>query len=264
MTIPHPFSLAGKHALVTGGGSGIGRGIALELARAGADVAVAGRRLEPLQETVAAVEALGRRAIAVTMDVADEDSVLAGVSEVAGAFDGRIDILVNNAGIGGPNACSAEGTPRWRQILATNVDGVFFCSHAVLPHMPDGGRVIHISSVLGKFGVPGYTAYCTSKHAVVGFTKAMALEVAPRAITVNAICPGWVETDMARQGMELMGQGLGIPYQEARRQALAAVPLGRILGTDEIGSLVVYLASPAAGGITAQSYSICGGQVMSS
>ncbi|MGA0060667.1 MAG: SDR family NAD(P)-dependent oxidoreductase, partial [Planctomycetota bacterium] len=175
MTTPHPFSLEGKHCLVTGGGSGIGRGIALELARAGAHVAVSGRRLAPLQETVAAVEALGQRAIAVTMDVAEEDSVLAGVREVARSLDGRIDILVNNAGIGGPNACSAEGTPRWRQIMATNVDGLFFCTHATLPHMPDGGRVVHISSVLGKFGVPGYTAYCTSKHAVIGFTKALAL-----------------------------------------------------------------------------------------
>jgi ketoreductase len=255
-------TLAGRHCLVTGGGSGIGRGIALELARAGAVVAVGGRREDPLRETVALVEQLGGRALAVRMDVADARSVLDATEALAAQLDGRVDVLVNNAGVGGPNACSQDGPDRWHEIMRPNVDGVFYVTRDTLRFMPDGGRVINISSVLGKFGVPGYTAYCASKHAVIGFTKALALELAPRRITVNALCPGWVETDMARQGMQLLADGLGLPFDEARRHALAAVPLGRILQPEEIGATVVHLAGEAASGITAQAWSICGGQVM--
>lgn len=257
------FDLRGRAALVTGGGSGIGRGIAFALARAGARVAVSGRREGPLRETVAALRAGGHEAIFRTMDVADPQSVRDGVADLAARFDGRIDVLVNNAGIGGPNACSAAGEDRWHEILRTNLDGVFFGSRETLRFMPDGGRVVNISSVLGKFGVPGYTAYCASKHGVIGFTKALALELAPRRITVNAVCPGWVETDMAKAGMELIAQASGTSYEAARHAALAAVPLGRILEPDEIGAMVVYLASPAASGVTAQAFSICGGQVQS-
>ena len=256
-------SLAGKSCVVTGGGSGIGRGIALELARAGAAVAVTGRREDPLRETVALVEQLGGSGLAMRMDVADPRSVQDATAAIAERFGGRIDVLVNNAGVGGANACSEDAPDRWHDIVRTNVDGVFYCTREALRVMPDGGRVINISSVLGKFGVPGHTAYCSSKHAVIGFTKALALEVAPRRITVNAICPGWVETDMARQGMEAMADGLGVSFDEARRQAIAMVPLGRILQPEEIGGAVVYLASDAASGITAQAWSICGGQVMS-
>ena len=195
------------------------------------------------------------------MDVTDSAAVDKRMAEFAECLDGKIDVLVNNAGIGGPNACSGDGPDRWDAIVRTNLDGTFFCSRAALRHMPDGGRVINISSVLGRFGVPGYTAYCSSKHALVGFTKALALEVASRKITVNAICPGWVETEMARDGMRLIATETGTSYEEARGGALGQVPLGRILQPAEIGGLVVYLASDAAGGLTAQSLSICGGQV---
>ena len=116
--------------------------------------------------------------------------------------------------------------------------------------------------MLGRFGVPGYTAYCASKHGVIGFTKALALEVAARKITVNAICPGWVETEMARDGMKLLGEALGVDYDAARKEALAQVPIGRILEPEEVGDLVVYMASEAAAGMTAQAVSICGGSTM--
>lgn len=260
----HIDNLADRTAIVTGGGSGIGRSIAIHLAQAGARVAVTGRRADALDETVARVrEHADVDAIAQVMDVCDERSVTLGIEAIAGRFGGRIDILVNNAGAGGPNACSTAGADRWREILATNLDGVFYCTREALRFMPDGGRVLSISSVLGKFGVPGYTAYCASKHGVIGFTKALALEVAPRQITVNAICPGWVETDMARSGMELLAQSMGTDYRQAREAALAAVPIGRILETDEIAGMVLYLAGPFAGGVTAQAFSICGGQVQS-
>ncbi len=255
------FRLDGKHCLITGGGTGIGRGIALECAAAGAIVAVTGRREDPLRETVALVEAAGGKAFAERMDVADPADVARATASIAARFDGRIDCLVNNAGIGGPNACSTDGEDRWASILSTNLDGTFYCCREALKAMPDHGRIVNISSVLGQFGVPGYTAYCASKHGVIGLTKALALEVAPRRITVNAICPGWVETEMARDGMRAMGEGLGVSYEDARQQALGMVPLQRILEPAEIGAMVVYLASEAAGGITAQAYSICGGQV---
>lgn len=253
--------LQGKRCLVTGGGTGIGAGIAACLAANGASVAVLGRRRGPLLQTVAAVRELGRAAVAVTADVSDAAAVGRAVQRAAKALGG-LDVLVNNAGTGGPNGCALPGPDRWDEILRTNLDGVFFTTRAALRHLPDGGRIINISSVLGRFGVPGYTAYCTSKHGVIGFTKALALEVAARGITCNAICPGWTDTEMARAGFELMAKGMNTTFDAAKQAAMAAVPLGRMLEPTEIGDLVVWLASAAARGMTGQAISHCGGQVM--
>lgn len=258
---PKDRSLRGARCLVTGGGSGIGEGIAHSLAEAGASVAVLGRRRKHLNRVVADLRAKKVEAFAVTGDVTDEQGIRRAVDRAAKSLGG-LDVLVNNAGVGGPNACAAEGPERWDEVVRPNLDGVFFTSRAALKHLPDGGRVVNISSVLGRFGVPGYTAYCASKHGVIGLTKALALELAPRRITVNAICPGWVDTDMATDGLQLMAEGMGVELEEARRQAMAMVPLGRILQPEEIGGLVVYLASPVAGGMTGQAISHCGGQVM--
>ena len=258
---PKGRSLRGARCLVTGGGSGIGEGIAHSLAEAGASVAVLGRRRKHLNRVVADLRAKKVEAFAVTGDVTDEQGIRRAVDRAAKSLGG-LDLLVNNAGVGGPNACAAEGPERWDEVVRPNLDGVFFTSRAALKHLPDGGRVVNISSVLGRFGVPGYTAYCASKHGVIGLTKALALELAPRRITVNAICPGWVDTDMATDGLQLMADGMGVELEEARRQAMAMVPLGRILQPEEIGGLVVYLASPVAGGMTGQAISHCGGQVM--
>ena len=254
-------SLQGRRCLVTGGGSGIGAGIARVLAGEGAAVAVLGRRKPALQRVVAALKAAGGEAIAVVADVTDRASMQRAAARAAKALGG-LDVLVNNAGIGGTNGCALPGPERWDEIVRTNLDGVYFATRAALPHLPDGGRIVSISSVLGRFGVPGYTAYCASKHGVIGFTKALALELAPRRITVNAICPGWVDTDMARAGMQAMADGLGIDFAAAREQALAAVPMGRMLQPDEIGATVAWLCSPGAAGMTGQAISHCGGQVM--
>ena len=249
------------NCLVTGGGTGIGVGIADRLAAAGHRVAVLGRRQQPLDATVAALAGKGHEAFAFAADVTDAAAVGAAVDRAATALGG-LDVLVNNAGAGGPNACALDGPERWDAIVRTNLDGVFFTSRAALRHLPDGGRIVNISSVLGRFGVPGYTAYCASKHGVIGLTKALALELAPRRITVNAICPGWVETEMARDGMRLMAQAMGTTYEAARSQALGDVPLQRILQPSEIGDHVVWLCSPGASGLTGQALSQCGGQVM--
>jgi NAD(P)-dependent dehydrogenase (short-subunit alcohol dehydrogenase family) len=251
----------GRIAVVTGGGSGIGRGIALALAADGVEVCVTGRRAAALDETAALVAAAGGTCRTQLMDVTDRRSVEDGFARMCG--DGRgLDILVNNAGVGGPNGCVVDGPDRFDTIVRTNVDGVFFCTRAAAPYLVDGGRVVNVSSVLGRFGVPGYTAYCASKHAVIGFTRALALELAPRKITANAICPGWVETEMAKEGMELIARGTGTDYAQARAGALAMVPLGRILEPAEIGGLVVYLCSAIASGMTGQAISLCGGATM--
>lgn len=253
--------LKGRRCLVTGGGTGIGAGIARRLAAAGASVAVLGRRRAPLNRVVAELKAGKANAFAVTGDVADEAGVARSVGRAVKALGG-LDVLVNNAGAGGPNGCALPGPDRWSEVVRTNLDGVFFTTRAALAHLSDGGRVINISSVLGRFGVPGYTAYCASKHGVIGFTKALALELAPRGITVNALCPGWVDTEMAADGFRAMADGMGIPVEEARRQALAQVPLGRILQPDEIGDSCVWLCGDGASGMTGQAISHCGGQVM--
>ncbi len=251
----------GPCCLVTGGGTGIGAGIARVLASGGARVAVLGRRRAPLRETIASLPRGRATAIAVTGDVTAPASMRRALATVAKAF-GRLDVLVAHAGVGGPNGCAVPGPERWNEIVRTNLDGVYHTVVAALPHLADGGRVVTISSVLGRFGVPGYTAYCASKHGVIGFTKALALELAPRRITVNAVCPGWVDTDMAATGMQAMADAMHVEFDAARRHALAAVPLGRILEPEEIGATVAWLCSPGARGLTGQAISHCGGQVM--
>ncbi len=254
-------SLQGRRCLVTGGGTGIGAGIAKCLGEHGATVAVLGRRRAPLQQTVVALKAEQVDAFAVTADVRDREQVRRAIDRAARLLGG-LDVLVNNAGVGGPNACASPGPDRWDEIVRTNLDGVFFATEAALRHLTDDGRIVNISSVLGRFGVPGYTAYCASKHGVIGFTKALALELASRRITVNSVCPGWVDTDMATAGMQAMADAMQTDFDTARKTAMAAVPLGRILQPDEIGETVAWLCSPAASGITGQAISQCGGQVM--
>ncbi|HYB73194.1 MAG TPA: SDR family NAD(P)-dependent oxidoreductase [Candidatus Sulfotelmatobacter sp.] len=256
------MTLSGRSALITGGGRGIGLAIAMALARQGARVAIASRRQDQLAEAARELERGGAEALALSMDVVERDEVEAGVAEVARRW-GRLDILVNNAGASGMTPLNGgEGVDRlWHQILTTNLTGMYYVTRAALPGMPDNahGRIINISSVLGKFGVAGYAAYCASKHGVIGFTRALALELAPRGITVNAICPGWVDTDMARQGIAEMSAALHVPPEEFRRQAMEAVPLKRMVEGAEVGALAAYLASEAAAAMTGQAINLCGG-----
>ncbi|MGB3965510.1 MAG: SDR family NAD(P)-dependent oxidoreductase, partial [Planctomycetota bacterium] len=209
----------------------------------------------------ASLSSAGGEALAVAADVTDRAALARAVAKVARAFGG-LDVVVANAGIGGPNGCAVPGPDRWHQIVRTNLDGVHFTALAALPHLRDAGRFVAISSVLGRFGVPGYTAYCASKHGVIGYCKALALELAPRRITVNAICPGWVDTDMATAGIAAMAANLHVDFATARAQAMAAVPLQRMLEPDEIGASVAWLCSDGAAGMTGQAISHCAGQVM--
>jgi NAD(P)-dependent dehydrogenase (short-subunit alcohol dehydrogenase family) len=248
--------------LVTGGGRGIGRAVALAFSAPGAIVAIASRTRSQLESTAGEIRARGAEPIVLAMDVCDADSVQSAIAALKERGTG-LDVLVNNAGVGGGEPVAGSDEKAWRRIIDTNIVGTYLVCRAALPLIAQGGRIINLSSVLGRFGVPGYTAYCASKHAIVGFTRALALEVTPRSITVNAISPGWVETDMALEGMTLGATAMGITYEEFRRRALHAVPIKRIIQPEEVAGLIRFLASPAASAITGQTYNICGGQVMS-
>jgi ketoreductase len=255
--------LSAKIAVVTGGGSGIGKAIALELAKNGAKVAITGRSLTRLQSAAEELGRCGFAALPLPMDVRKKPEVERAIERVTSEW-GAVHILVNNAGISGLSLITDVNDSKWFDIVETNLNGLYLVTKAALRRMPDhgGGRIINISSVLGKFGVPGYTAYCATKHAMIGFTRALALEVVGRGITVNTVCPGWVDTEMATLGVNESAALQGITAQEFKAQAIAAVPIKRFLEAQEVAELVCYIASDAATGITGQAINICGGQTM--
>ncbi len=224
-----------RTAIVTGGTRGIGQAIATRLAAADFRVIVAAR-------TPPAACAFEFR----RCDVADPAAVTA-------LFAGlqRVDVLVNNAGLAGANALEGDDA-LWHAIIGSNLHGTWHCCKAALPLLPDGsGRIVNIASVLGLRGVPDQTAYCAAKHGVVGLTRALALALAPRGITVNALCPGWVDTDMARRRFTELGI--------TPAQAGQGVPTGRIVTPAEVADAVAWLIRPEAGSITGQALPIDGG-----
>ena len=252
--------LKDKVAVVTGGGSGIGLAITRAFLEEGAAVMIGSRDPHHYETVGEKLQSEGFRISVSPLDVTDPKSVKRFVAETAGRL-GPIDILVNNAGVSGQNPIDREEDDRWDRILQTNLTGTYFVTKQVLKEMKEHahGRIINLSSVLGKFGVAGYTAYCTSKHGIIGLTRSLALEVVSRGITVNAICPGWVETAMAKQGLREWAEAAQLSEEEVRRQATAVIPLKRFTEAAEVAGLAVYLASEASQAMTGQAINICGG-----
>ncbi|MEP6993532.1 MAG: SDR family NAD(P)-dependent oxidoreductase [Acidobacteriota bacterium] len=248
--------LEGKVAFVTGASRGLGEAIALRFGREGARVVLAARDQASCERNAERMRQNGQEALAIACDVVDGASVAQAIQAAVQRFR-RIDILVNNAGLGGATPLEDSDDTRWDAILATNLTAAFRVARAALPHLSPGGRIINMSSVLGRFGVAGYSAYAASKHGIIGLTRSLALELAPRGITVNAICPGWVETEMGREGFRRFGS------EEKGRQAAAQMaPLQRVLEPEEVAGLAAYIASEDARSMTGQAIVIDGGQVM--
>jgi NAD(P)-dependent dehydrogenase (short-subunit alcohol dehydrogenase family) len=246
--------LADRHVVVTGGGTGIGRAIAERLAKEGAVLTLLARDRDRLD---AVGGPLGARTDSV--DVRDADAVRAAF-ERAVAERGGLYALVANAGIGGPNASGPED--RFEDLVATNLLGTYRCVRAAEPLLADGGRIVVTSSILARIGVAGYTGYCASKAGLLGLVRALAVELAPRDLQVNAICPGWVDTEMSREGFEALAAELGTTAAEAHAEAMKAVPRGRMAQPEEIAGTVAWLLSDEAGGVTGQAIDHNGGAWM--
>jgi len=244
--------LANKVAVVTGAGRGIGRAVALAYAKMGADVACVSRTEENSAKAAAEVEALGRRAWAVAVDVSDTAAVNAAAGKILDDA-GRVDILVNNAGVTRDNLLMRMSEEEWETVINTNLKGAFnFTKALTRPFIKQrSGRIINIASVIGLIGNAGQSNYAASKAALIGFTKSIAKELAPRGITANAIAPGFIETDMT-----------AALDDKVRESIIGNVPLGRFGSPDDIAHAAVFLAMEPSSYITGQVLTVDGGMVM--
>jgi len=254
--------LPDRVALVTGGGRGIGRAIALAFAREGAHVAVTARTGAELDVVAAEIRALGRKALAVSCDVGERAQIDDAVRRVAEGL-GPVEILVNNAGIAVSAKLLDTDDALWERHLRVNLTGAFLMTRAVLPGMLAArwGRVVNIASIAGRQGYPYVAAYTASKHGLLGLTRALAQEVVTTGVTVNAICPGYVATDLTWASARKIQERTGRTYDEAVRSLAAYSPQKRLIEPEEVAAVAVLLASDEARGVTAQAWNVDGGAV---
>ncbi|WP_332854394.1 SDR family NAD(P)-dependent oxidoreductase [Duganella sp. S19_KUP01_CR8] len=258
--------LSGKHALVTGGARGIGAACAQALLLRGARVTLAGRDAQALLAAVESMSAiaqpLGGAVAMQVLDVTDEESVRSGFA--AAACFGRIDILVNNAGQAAPAPFGKTDAALWQRMLDVNLTGTFHCAQAALPGMLEAkwGRIVNVASTAGLVGYRYVSAYVAAKHGVIGLTRALALEVATKGVTVNAVCPGYTETDIVREAVANIVARTGRSEDEARAELAAGNPQKRLVQSEEVASAVAWLCLPEAGAMNGQSVAVAGGEVM--
>lgn|SRR5262245_39435811 len=257
------MELRGRRALVTGGGRGIGRVVALDLARAGVDVAVSARTPGELEAVAASARELGVKAAALSADVAKAEDVR-GLFRAAREALGGVDILVNGAGVAPSALVVRTSEEQWRAAIETNLCGTFYCLREALGEMAERGwgRVVNVASIAGKTGYPYIGAYAASKHGVLGLTKCAALEVASRGVTVNAVCPGYVDTPMTDTSIARIVEKTGIPAGDIRKRLEDMSPQKRLMTSEEVAGLVLFLCSEAARGVTGQALSLDGGTVV--
>lgn len=253
--------LAGRGAVVTGGGRGIGKALARSLAEAGAAVVVTARSREEIEAVASSLRDGGHTAHAVACDVADAASITAMAVEAKDLL-GTVDVLVNNAGIALSNPVKRLPLAEWNRILAVNATGTFLCTQAFLDGMLERGwgRIVNVASVAGLRGGRYIAAYTASKHAQVGFTRALAVEVAEKGITVNAICPGYVDTPMTEYSVSRIVEKTGLSQDEALRHILELSPQKRLIRPEEIAHAALMLCHDDGGSINGQTIVLDGGQ----
>lgn len=258
-----PF--ARHHAVVTGGGRGIGAAIAEALARLGASVSLIGRNAETLQVTADRIaKDYGVKVASASADVADETAVQKAISSVRDVL-GAPTILVNNAGVAVSAPFLKSNAAFWRNVLDIDLMGSVYCTQAVLPAMLESkwGRIINIASTAGVTGYAYVTTYCAAKHGMIGLTRALAIETARTGVTVNAVCPGYTDTEMTSQTIANIIKKTGRSREEALASLVAHNPQGRLIQPSEVADAVVWLCGDHAASVTGQSIAIAGGEVLS-
>ncbi len=264
MTTFDRLPLLGKRAVVTGASRGIGRAIALALAGAGADLALTARTRDDIERAAEEIRGMGRAAHAVPCDVTDPHQVERMAAEAHSRLGG-VDILVNNAGASGSHKLLGHPDELWHRMLAINLTSVYYVTKAFVPSMVEqrSGRIITIASVASRVGARYVAAYTAAKHGVLGLTRALAAELVEQGITVNAICPAYVESPMTDSNVTHMAALTGRPEAEIRERLAAASPQRRLIAPQEVASVAVFLALDSSKGITGQAINVDGGAVMS-
>ena len=258
--LPGMGDLAGRHALVTGGGSGIGAAIAVALAGSGARITVLGRNAAKIESLAAS---LPKGGLSVAADVTDADAVAAAMGKAVAA-QGPIDILINNAGQAASAPLLKTELELWQRMLAVNLTGNFLCLRAVLPAMLERGwgRIVNVASTAGLTGYRYTAAYCAAKHGVIGLTRSAALEIANRGVTINAVCPGFTETDMLSATIDNIVAKTGRTPEQARAELARGNPQNRLAQPEEVANAVLRLCGTGSAAINGQSISVSGGEVM--